>query len=1091
MKPIFLAMIFCGALCAFAGDDLEESFRSPPDSARPQVIWFWMNGNVTSNGITADLEAMKRIGIGGAQIYSVPVGIASGLVKHVSYFSDEWRALEEHATKECARLGLQLSVLCGDGWVGGGGPWITPDNTMQRVTWSETIASGPSQFSGSLPQPETKEDFYRDIAVFAVPVQAKLPAPKITTKGKNTLVTYERPVVARSLSLTIALAKKDNPVMPQCELQISDDGKTFRPIGTFLTGWEGKAIANFPSTEFSFDAVTSRFFQVVQSGPGKLNVELGAEPRVNFWQIKTGDGHIRDHGAYASFFAETNRTAQNWQEAGIASDQVINLTDKLTADGKLSWAIPAGNWTILRIGYTPTGQRNAPAMESGRGLECDKMNAAGVEKHFDAMMGKLVKQVGPLAGKSLANAVIDSWEMGPQNWTPELQKEFKKRRGYDMTPWLPVMAGGRVIGTREESERFLWDLRRTLADLIAENFYGHLAEISHAHGIGFQSEACGRQQFLYDPIVYQKKTDFPMGEFWYRATVHIDCRTAASAAHLYGKPVVSAESYTSGHGNWNMYPYSMKMLGDLAFCNGVNRYVFHRYAMQPWVNLKPGMTMGSIGINLDRTQTWWEPGAAWMKYIARCQQMLREGQFVADVVCLTGEGAPSKLDWREDLHPALPASFDYDGCDADALSHLLTVKDGRLVTPSGMSYRVLLLPDSVEMTPTLARRIRELVNDGATIIGPRPARSPSLTDYPHSDDEVQNIAKEVWGDCDGKAVKSHSSGKGRVFWGQSFGEIASATGLKPDFEFHPGNSEIKLAWIHRRASDADFYFLSNQSDSNGNALCTFRVNGKQPELWDAATGQIRKPARFEEKDGRTTVQIPFDPRGSWFVVFRKPASKLAMKPDSSSPANLWIENGKLIEQKETDTLSLDADWNVNFPPNLGAPASVHLEKLADLSLHSNEGVRHFSGTATYRKKFVLNHEPSAINHFFLNLGNVQVIAEIIVNGQNLGVLWKQPFRANISSALKSGDNELEIRVTNLWINRLIGDAAKMRTAGFMYTAGGQLKKWPDWISQDAPPADAPATFATWQHWHANDKLSPSGLLGPVTLQTTEKRTIGP
>ncbi len=1236
---------------AVRADELERGFVSPPPSARPQTWWHWMNGNVTKAGITADLEAMQRIGLGGAQVFSVASGTSTGLVKQVAYFSDEWRAMMQHAAEECSRLGLELSALCGDGWSGGGGPWIAPDLAMQRVTWSETQVDGPAKFEGGLAQPETKLDTYRDIAVLAIPVRSVLPVPRRTVKGATIELAYPVPVTVRALTLV----KKRDSVASRCDLQVSDDGGDFRTIGAFDLDQDRKS-SSAPVTE-GFAAVTGRVFRLQLDRADGVDAMLDAEARVIRWRLKAGFDQIREHGGGASVFAEIGGDPA---DKGVPADQVVDLTGRMTGEGRLAWDVPAGRWTILRIGFTPTGAQCAPATEAGRGLECDKLSARGIEAQFDAMMAKLLKQFGPLAGKVFTQAIIDSWEVRDQNWTAGFQNEFKKRRGYDMTPWLPAMTGGHIVGDRAQSERFLWDLRRTIADLIAENFWARLTGLCHEHGILFQGEPAGRQQYLYDPIVFQKQADIPMGEFWVGGGPRIDCRTAASAAHLHGKSVVAAESFTKGKGDWSDDPWSLKPLGDLAFTLGINRFVFHRYAHQPWMNLKPGMIMGPYGINLDRNNTWWEPGAAWMTYITRCQYLLQQGRFVADVVHLIGEGAPSALRWREDLHPALPAGFDYDGCDADAVLNLLSVRDGRLMTPGGMSYRFLLLPDSDAMTPAVARRIRDLVRDGAAVIGPRPARSPSLSGFPDCDADVRAVAADVWGDCDGKTVTSHAFGKGRVHWGRSFDDLAGEAGLRPDFAFQPVTGDLELIYIHRRTDDSDLYFVSNQADAEGDALCTFRVTGRQPELWDAATGRIRDAARYAEKDGGTTVQIPFDPRGSWFVVFRKPASPLAVKPAvavaapapgstpvplrarnpdptndftvllrarptadielpeamdkgiastrrqnfavkteqgqkmfgdghvnmgvsvgrngvavwehgarylpprivakaalsgatdvvvvyrrgaptlyidgqaagtaaasaftvhpgrpvtfageltgltlfaraltaaevaaAGTPAalperspDLWIESGHRVEETGTDVASLNADWDVAFPPRLGAPAALHLEKLMDLSQHSMEGVRHFSGTASYRRTVSLNAGQLAPGGLWLDLGKVANLAEVIVNGRNLGVLWKQPFRLDLTSALKAGDNEIEVRVTNLWVNRLIGDASKSAATGIKYSERGSIAKWPEWVSRDAPPADSPVSFVTWRHWTAEDPLPPSGLLGPVTLQRMERK----
>lgn len=1158
---------------AFAAENLEKNFLTPPDSAKPWVYWFFMNGNITREGITADLEAMQRVGLGGGVWLNLDFRIPTGLVQNVPYFSDEWRGLLGHAVSESDRLGLQMSTFSSDGWSGTGGPWITPDNAMQRLTWSETCVQGAGRRQVELARPATNIGFYRDVAVIAFPTPEgegdKEQRPRLTTnvpgfnaalladgdaakrvnitrpKGGEISVQWEfsEPFAARSVTLEgLALSSQTAPRSAQ--LLASDNGSDYRPVCRIGFAWRGR----FGSVTAAFRGTRARFFRLLF---GKADfpddhlqvseVSLRGAGRINAWEGKAGFVSISGHGGgpggpafyeerMAAGLAPVSRgsVAGSDEAPAIPSDGVIDLSQSMDASGRLEWDMPEGRWTILRVGYTPTGAGARPATEAGKGLECDKLSPRGVEAAFQAVMVKLLKQMGPLAGKTFTEAFIDSWEMGDQNWTAAFREEFKQRRGYDMTTWLPVMAGGRIVGSRDQSERFLWDLRRTIADLMAENFWGRMNQLCHEHGIRLQAEPGGLQQYMYDPIVYQKQVDVPMGEYW-TGGPRVDCRTAASAGHLYGKPVIGVEIFTSGQGNWRDDPYSLKALGDHAFCLGMNQYLIHRYTHQPWQNLSPGMTFAKYGINFERTNTWWEQSADWIAYITRCQYLLRQGSFVADVVSLIGEGAPSYLGWSDQLSVPVPSGYDYDGCDAEAVIRLLSVENGRLVTPSGMSYRMLLLPDRDVMTPALARRVCDLVRDGATVVGPRPARSPSLSGYPKCDEEVRELAKEVWGDCDGQRVKEHAFGKGRVVWGKSFGDMASGLGLTPDFEYLVDGKPVTLRYIHRRTVDADIYFVSNPEDRPVEARCAFRVTGKAPELWRADTGDRIMAAVFEETPQQTFLPIRFDPHGSTFVVFRREpvgAAVTAVRRDGQSvfastenttPEQRMIElertadghlmatiaeNGRyvleMVDGKSVELsvatipapMSIGGAWELRFPEGRGAPDRITLDSLGSWTGDSRPGVKYFSGTAIYTKGIDI---PAALlgegKRLALDLGAVKNLAEVSLNGRRLGVLWKPPFSVDISAVAKPGVNRLEVHVTNLWANRLIGD--EQAPAESSWKGEGAIAEWPTWVAGDGPrPTNAGRyAFTTWKHYAKDSALLESGLLGPVRLVSARREEV--
>lgn len=1073
------------ATAAALADPLEAGFLNPPDSAKPQTWWHWMNGNITKTGITADLEAMKEIGLGGATIVNVDCGIPSG---PVPFMSHKWRDDFKFAVQEANRLGLELCVENCAGWSSSGGPWITVTNAMQRVTTSEVRVAGPTNFNSALPQPPTKLDYYRDIAVLAYPAPA----------GHATITNLD---------------EKD--------------------------GQNGRAVLSLADA---------------------------------------GDG----------------------TEGAIAEGKILDLTSKLDAGRKLRWRVPAGNWVILRVGYTPTGVNNHPAPKEGTGLECDKLSSAGLDANWAGFMQKVLDDVGPLAGKALDASLIDSYEVGGQNWTENFRAEFQKRRGYDPLKFLPVFAG-RVVNNPAGSERFLWDVRRTIADLFAENYYAHFTELCRQHGL---KSAVEPYTGPFESLQSGGPADVVMGEFWAGSKGNSSVKLAASIAHIYGKTIVGAESFTASpeHGKWQNYPYALKALGDLVFCQGLNRYVFHRYAMQPWTNQWPGMTMGQWGFHFERTETWWNQAKPWIEYITRCEFLLQQGRAVADAAYFDGESAPVE---RRDGNPALPAGYDFDDVDAGVLLKA-KVNDGRLTLGSGANYSVLVLPpEDINMTPGMLECLRQLVRAGATVIGPRPQHSPSLADYPKCDKQVKKLAGALWGQKDGVRVLEHRYGKGRVLWGKSLSDVFAEQNLKPDFEFQAASAVSRLVYVHRVAGAAEIYFVSNQRQQFDSAECTFRVIGKIPELWHPDTGVTETAPVWSASNGRTTVRLDFDPAGSVFVIFRRAAdgadhvviagsdtdvkpsgtpqlkiqhaiyaatdgagqmdvtaklSELAQQgqltvdasngalghdpavdhkkelrvdytlddkaghaivpenetltlPADSSPsvAPSWSVNlaadgspvvkvwengsvklrtadGKDLSVEATDVpapLEITGPWTLSFPPGWGAPESVTLDQLISWTDCTNNGVRYFSGTATYEKEIEISADRlSSGREVWLDFGAVKDFAEVSLNGQDYGVLWKPPFRVNVTASAKPGANQLRVKITNLWPNRLIGDEQLPSDREWN---GKQLKEWPQWLLDGQPSPTGRLTFTTWHHWTKDSRLLESGLLGPVTMRTVETR----
>ena len=632
-----------------AAPDLASQFAQPPAEVHPHTWWHWCNGNVSKEGITLDLEAMHRIGITGAEIFNVaPKEIAPGPVETLG---PEWRELTKFAIQEADRIGIELAIHNCAGWSESGGPWITPELSMQKVVWSTTQVSGPGQIKESLQQPDTLANYYKDIAVLAFPSLPKddwIPDPSAIVMASGTTKLNAAAIFEKngegakvvfapgetSKTVDIQFPTEIEPASVQIRgaadgqiflrLQASTDGNTFEDIGSCPF----ESISTFKPTK-------AKWFRIVLTIPHPLKRNLTAGIR----HIEFHGPRIPDSAYKAGFAVKFGAAFSNdaiAMESCVPKEKIIDLSSHLDANGMLTWDVPAGNWTVIRFGHTSTGKTTHPSSKSATGLECDKMSREAVEAHFQGMMAKVIADAGPLVGKSLKMILADSWEAGCENWTPRMREEFQKRRGYDPTPMLIALTGI-PVGTSEQSERFLWDFRRTIADLIAENHYGVLQELCHQHGLKFIAEAPGiHMPTIADELQCKAYTDIPMGEFWMDGLN--DSKEPACAAHVGGQNIAAAEAFTAvtKDAKWSKAPFDHKALGDLNFCRGINRFVFHRYAMQPWKDRVPGMTMGPWGTNFERTNTWWEQAKPWMDYISRCQLLLQAGKFDADVLYFYG-----------------------------------------------------------------------------------------------------------------------------------------------------------------------------------------------------------------------------------------------------------------------------------------------------------------------------------------------------------------------------------------------------------------------------------------------------------------------
>jgi len=1136
----FVFFVFV-AFSTVSGQSVSE-FAKPGPENQPWVYWFWNNGNLTQEGIDADLEAMHRVGIGGVLIMEVGQGAPRG---PVDLMSDRWRELFAHMISKAASLGIEVNMNDGPGWNGSGGPWVKPENAMKKLT--VRIVEVPAENRPEkivLPVGEKIFDYYKDLCVLAFP----------TPKAKSDL---------------------DPPSVDSNHLT--------------------KSAAAIPA------------------------------------------------------------------EAFIPLDAVIDLSDKMNDAGEVREGIPVGNWTLIRFGITCKHAIGGPPPESGIGPECDKLSQRGMDNAFEGFIARLLDDNKGSAGKTFVATHIDSWENGSQNWTNDMREEFLKRRKYDLWKFLPIFAGY-AMENPEYTERFLSDFRRTVSDLVLENYAGRMKELANQNGLRWTVEAYGSP---CDHIQYAGISDEPMGEFWVGGGYLNSCRGMASAGHLYGKRIIGAEAFTADDSErWLAHPGSIKSLGDQAFCAGINRFVFHRYSFQPWKDVRPGLMMGPWGTHYERTQTWWDLTPAWHEYLSRCQYMLRQGKFAADILYLETEDSP------QSFSDHLRFGFPWDHGNTDIVLKA-TVEDGMIAIPSGMKYRVLVLPPTPRMTPELLEKTLQLVQNGATIIGNVPATVAfGLNDYPNNDRRVKELAQKLWKNNSPRG--ENDIGKGKFLWGTTPEAVLTGMNLAPDF-----TSDISLNWIHRRLPDAEIYFVANPRDQAVLANVQLRCSGN-PQLWNPEMGTITAATAVRTDSGATRLMLPLRATESVFVVIKEssgPTEKLvgvskdgkrlidlnepigkitvtsakygilddpAKTVDTKSLIEKIIATGerripvcRMLEQqgdpaftmlktlvldyemdglpytvtgtdndtivvgnrfppitilsakygplgdesrtvdakeklqrlfacgdcnfpvarlanpdpalgtlktlileyelngktatwtgtdgtvisieheilqhtavpvydekgrscidlhesgnyeltlasnkKRTETvtlpkpLNLDDDWNVAFPHK-----TATWDKLTSWSDSADESIRFFSGTATYTKTFTVpeNLRQSGLR-FVLDLGKAEMMAQLELNGKDLGVLWKIEKTIDVTEMLKRGENRLKISVTNSWPNRLIGDAGL--PASDERNGNGTLKAWPQWLLDGKPDPNGRTTFCMWNLWKQDDALVPSGLIGPVRL----------
>ncbi len=1055
--------------------DIRNLWSAPPKEAHPWVFWYWMQGAVSKEGITADLEAMKQNGIVGA--YLMPIkGVPEKpwLTASVEQLSPLWWEMVKHAFTEADRLGIEIGFHICDGFALAGGPWITPELSMQKVVWKRTQVSGGKQVDITLPQPESYEGYYKDIAIFAYPtpkgenVSSYDVKPKVSTSIPNTNVqflanenneenfrsespcwiqyTFDKPFTCRTIQV---IPSGNNFQAQRLTVESSNDGINFRKVIQLIPPRQGWQNQDFAMTH-SIPETTARYFRFVYnkegSEPGAEDLDaakwkqslkikgiyLSSDARINQFEGKNG-----------SVWRVSPRTIENQTPNSLSINQkdLINITQFVDKNGKLNWKAPKGNWTILRMGHTSTGHTNATGGK-GAGLESDKFNPEAIRLQFNSWFGKALD----VAGKDLESRVVkvfhvDSWECGSQNWSPVFREEFKKRRGYDLVTVLPVMAGI-PINSADFSERVLHDVRQTISELVVDKFYKELKTLVNAKGIQFSAENVS-PTMLSDGMLHYQHVDIPMNEFWLQSPTHDkpnDVLDAISGAHIYGKNIIQAESFTQLRTMWNETPAMVKSLQDREYALGINKLSYHVYVHNPWLDRKPGMTLDGIGFYFQRDQTWWNLGRAWVDYATRCHALLQYGKPVVDITVFTGEELPRRAILPDRLVPFLPGLFGeekveaekirlanvgtpshqmpvgvnhssnitdasqwvnalrgyhYDSFNADALLRLSTAKDGKIVLPDGLEYDILVIPgkhpmqpDADYMSQEVANKITELVNSGCKVM---------INELPDKTTGVNNnVTNLVW----------DSSIKNKTIGLPYTNETLDNLGVARDFIVIENNSyATDIAFTHRKGNDADIYFVSNQKAEKRTISISLRESGREVELWNPVTAEINSDINWEIKDNRTVLNLKLDENESVFIVLKTSTDK---------------KENKAVTYHQTASISLNTPWAVQFDTaQRGVTNAVEFKTLTDWSENSNDSIKYYSGEAVYLNTFTISLQKDS--KYIISFDEVHNLAEVKVNGISCGIIWTKPYSLDITSTLTDGINRIEITVANTWANRMMGD----------------------------------------------------------------------
>lgn len=904
---------------------IESKFRQIPDDQKLAIYWYWLSGNISEEGVVKDLHAMKRAGINRAFIGHIQAGQEKE--DAVKMFSEEWWRVMHRALKTASELDIEIGIFNSPGWSQSGGPWVTPDRSMRYLSSTQVFVTGPLEYNQLMP---IKGDDAQDVKVIAYPTIKQNSHFEVIRSAENPKIIdfkSENSAVVRS----IVIQTGEKRVYTHAELFVKGEKgyDSLCDIDVNRSNFQlNVGFDPFAPIVISIADISAKEFRLVVDGDASdlVDVNLSDIPYVERYPEKSMAKMFQTPLPMWADYLWPEQPEVGSEDMIVAADQVIDITEYMDSDGRLKWSVPEGDWTIMRTAMVTTGVKNQPASPEGEGLEIDKMSKEHVKYHFDSYIGKIMERIPAEDRTSFRVVVQDSYETGGMNWTDTIIEDFKEAYGYSPIEYIPVLQGV-VVGSRDLSDRFLWDLRRLIADKIAYDYVAGLRKVSNEHGLTTWLENYGHWGFPGEFLQYGGQSDEISGEFWSEGTLgDIENRAASSCAHTYGKQLVWAESYTCGGADFHRYPAYIKARGDRFFTEGINSTLLHLFVHQPDDNA-PGVR-APWGNIFNRHNTWFSQIDLFIKYLKRCNYMLQQGQYIADVAYFIGEDTPKMTGVCD---PELPLGYSFDYINAEILLTAAYVEDNKLKLASGMEYSVLVLPKSSSMRPELLAKIESFVSQGLTILGSAPTHSPSLENFPVADEQVQSIAHKLWS---GDLSSGASYGKGVVYDNVSLSSIFDKHGVVPDFM---SEAEDSLLFIHRKTDEGDIYFISNQTDKVVESIPQFRVKGKQPELWDPQTSIIRTLNSYEELESAIAVPMTLQPYESVFVIFRD-SDREAM--DSSN-----YPQGELL-------VSMSNPWMVKFQEASGAPEySVEFKELVDWKDHSDKRVKYFSGSATYNAIF--------------------------------------------------------------------------------------------------------------------------------------------
>jgi len=1076
-----------------------SSFSTPPDSTKVLTWWHWINGHVSKSGIQKDLETMQKVGIGGSILFNIgffPEG-------EISFNSDAWWDLVKYSIQKSDSLGLKFGVFNSDGWSMSGGPWISADESMKELTYSDTVLHGGKIFNGFLPRPCVSDSCY-NVATIAFPYMEKDEPfkPESAQIGYNVVdpvllidssestqsefryssdsvpfVLFEFKKNCKVQSLTISNISANNFLDAAAYIEYSTDGLSYKqlnqnlPINLKSEGINKGLTLSFPEMDARYIRLFVRFDQTSTPAPANFNqtvVKLGdirfyGIPKVVLWESKTGAAKRIRHDKQLINIQEMNHweNKESNSDSSINKNQIVNLTDKRSKDGRLVWNVPNGKWKVIQVAYTSTLKKNGPASKYGKGYECNKMDSNAVITHFNSYVAKVNALSLQVIGKPIDYMQIESWEAGIQNWTKDFEKFFEEKTGYSITPWFPVLTQGLVVNSIDESNRFLWDYRNVMAELIRKNYWEVMYKLANNKGIQVLAEGSGMQHYLYDPAKYMQHSDIPMGEFWTNeGKVRADCKNAATVAHINRKSIVAAEAFTAGGSDiWKHTPNDFKLLGDEAFTAGVNQFVLHSYVHQPY-EIGPGITLLKWGNCFQRYNIWFPYSSGWLQYLQRCQFMLQQGTLVTDVCFFTGEGIPAYLGLRDELKPAIPNGYDYDGIDSKALQKLV-VEEDKIVLPDIASWSLLVIPDSEKITPKILSSILKIVEEGGRVMMEKPKKSPSLIGYPKCDLIIKKLTDKVWNNSetfpDYSVVKY---GSGEFFFNCSMKDVLKAQGLVSDFSFQiNGQDSVEaLKYTHRRLADQDVYFVDNCIKEKIQPVLRFRQLNKVPLILNPYNGNVFS-VPFSEKNNYTELTLEFEEYDAYIILFGKEITK---EKDSYTTERI---------------LTFDAPYTLNFN-NGYFKLDTMCNTLADWSKTDDQRIRYYSGVVEYTNHIELI--PQKKRSYILDLNTVYNISEVYINDHFVANLWKAPYQVDITKYLTSGKNEIKIRVVNSSVNQMIGD--ERFQPDIEYDRFSTITEFPAWLYNESVKRNSNRqTFITYKYNYTDSDLQPSGIVGDIKI----------